>query len=65
MKWIDVIAAVLLVIGGLNWGIIAVAGSNIIEALFGTGLITNVIYGLVGLSAIWQAIQWKQIQQRW
>lgn len=65
VKWIDIIAAILLVAGGLNWGIIGVAGTNIIESLFGVGAITTTIYILVGLAAIWQAIQWKQIQRRW
>lgn len=64
LKWIDVIAAILLIAGGLNWGILAVAGTNIIESLFGSGIITTTIYTLIGLAAIWQAVQWKQIQQR-
>jgi uncharacterized membrane protein YuzA (DUF378 family) len=51
MKAIHMVAFILLVIGGLNW--LAVAfGLNVIEAVFGTGAITMVIYILVGLAAL-------------
>ncbi len=64
MKWVDLLAIILLIVGGLNWGIIAITGTNIVEALFGHGLPTEIIYGLVGLAAIWIAVQWKQIHHR-
>ena len=35
MKTFDVIAAVLLVIGGLNWGLVAVAHFDLVAAIFG------------------------------
>jgi uncharacterized membrane protein YuzA (DUF378 family) len=57
MKVIHVIAFVLLVIGGLNWLLIAFnPGWNIVQDIFGIGLISNVIYFLVGLSAVYLAI---------
>jgi uncharacterized surface protein with fasciclin (FAS1) repeats/uncharacterized membrane protein YuzA (DUF378 family) len=66
MKKVDVLAAVLLVVGGLNWGLIAVGGPDIVAALLGQGsALSRVVYGLVGLSAIWQAVQWRGIQRRW
>jgi uncharacterized surface protein with fasciclin (FAS1) repeats/uncharacterized membrane protein YuzA (DUF378 family) len=66
MKKLDIIAAVLLVVGGLNWGMIAVGGPDLVAALFGAGSgLSRVVYGLVGLSAVWQALQWKGIQRRW
>lgn len=65
MKTVDVIAAILLVIGGLNWGL-QVFDINVVSQLFGEGTtITKAIYGLVGISAIWQIFQWKAIQDRW
>ena len=66
MKKLDVVAAVLLVIGGLAWGIIGLGGPNIVATLFGeaSGL-SLAVYLLVGLSAVWQALQWKAIQNRW
>jgi hypothetical protein len=66
MKTIDVIVAVLLVIGGLNWGLVGVADFNLVAALFGEGTtMSRIIYSLVGLSAVYQAIQVKGIQHRW
>jgi len=66
MKRLDVVAAVLLVVGGLNWGTIAVGGPDLVATLFGAGSgLSRVVYGLVGLSAVWQALQWKGIQRRW
>ncbi|MEO8636762.1 MAG: fasciclin domain-containing protein [Gemmatimonadales bacterium] len=66
MKKLDVLAAILLVVGGLNWGVIAVGGPDLVAALFGSGsALSRLVYGLVGLSAIWQALQWKAIQHRW
>lgn len=66
MKLIDVIAAILLVIGGLNWGLTGIFGFNLVEFIFGSfPIITKIIYGLVGLSALWQIFQWKEIQHRW
>ncbi len=66
MKKLDILAAVLLVVGGLNWGVIALGGPDLVAALLGAGSpLSRVVYGLVGLSAVWQALQWKAIQHRW
>ena len=35
MKKFDVVAAVLLVVGGLNWGLVGVAGFDLVATLFG------------------------------
>jgi uncharacterized membrane protein YuzA (DUF378 family) len=65
MKAIDVIAAILLIIGGLNWGLVGVFDWNLVSAIFGAGsVIARIIYILVGLSAIWQIIFWKGSHMR-
>ena len=58
MKKIDGVAATLVLIGGLNWGLVAVAKFDLVAALFGlefgeTNAATRVVYGLVGLSAVY------------
>ena len=58
MKVLHMIAFTLLVIGGLNWGLTAFH-FNLVEKIFGTGSITMVIYILVGLSAILEAVTHK------
>jgi uncharacterized protein len=65
LKYLDVIAAVLLVIGGLNWGLVGVANFNLVDFLFGGTFIDTLVYSLVGLSAIWQIFNIKGIQCRW
>lgn len=66
MRTLDVVAAVLLVIGGLNWGLVGVAGFDLVAALFGPlTVLSRTVYLLVGLSALYQAAQWKAIQRRW
>ena len=66
MKKLDVVAAVLLVIGGLNWGLVGVAGVDAVAALFGEmSALSRAVYALVGVAAVYQALQWRGIQHRW
>ena len=66
MKKMDVIAAVLLVVGGLNWGLVGAAGIDLVATLFGVMTpLTRVVYVLVGLAGLYQAMQWQGIQRRW
>lgn len=66
MKILDVIAAILLVIGGLNWGLVGVANFNLVDAIFGNMvMLTRLVYIIVGLAALYQIFQWKAIQKRW
>ncbi len=70
MKKIDVIAAILLVIGGLNWALVGAARFDLVATIFGmrfgeTSAISSTVYLLVGLSAVYQALSWKAIQRRW
>ena len=66
MRTLDILAAVLLVVGGLNWGLVAVADFDLVAALFGPGtFLARVVYGLVGLSALYQMASVRMIQRRW
>jgi uncharacterized protein len=66
MKKLDVAAAVLLVVGGLNWGVVGVTGSDLVGTIFGNlSPVSRGIYLLVGVAALYQAVQWKAIQHRW
>ncbi len=60
MKCIGFLATLLLIIGGLNWGLVGLADYNAVTALFGTmPMVQKVIYGLVGLSAIYKLLMFK------
>ncbi len=54
MKVIDKIALVLIIIGALNWGLIALFEFDLVAAIFGEMTIwSRIVYGLVGLSGLW------------
>lgn len=62
---LDVITMVLLIIGGLNWGLVGLFGFNLVASLFGTmSLLSRIIYVLVGISALYQIVQWGAMQRR-
>jgi uncharacterized membrane protein YuzA (DUF378 family) len=70
MKFIDVAAAVLVVVGAFNWGLVGVARVDLVAALFGLSFgevsgLTAVVYALVGLTGFYQAAFWKRVQGRW
>lgn len=52
---LDKIALTLLVIGGINWGSIGIFQFDLVAWICGgqTGIISRIIYTIVGLSAIW------------
>ena len=52
---IDRIALVLSIIGGLNWGLVGIFRFDLVAFIFGgqTGIVSRIIYILVGLSAVW------------
>ena len=48
------LVAVLLIIGGLNWGLVGLLDINLVTMLFGDmTLLARVVYALVGLSALY------------
>lgn len=66
MKTLDIIASVLLVIGGLNLGLIGFFGFDLIGMIFSqVYIITRIIYAVIGISALYYIFQCKQMQRRW
>lgn len=58
MKKLDLLAATLVLIGGLNWGFVAVAKFDLVAWIFGmdfgeTNAASRIVYGLVGLAAVY------------
>jgi uncharacterized membrane protein YuzA (DUF378 family) len=53
MKTVDVIAAVLVVVGALNWGIAGAAHTDLVALLFGaSSILSSVVYVVVGLAVL-------------
>jgi uncharacterized membrane protein YuzA (DUF378 family) len=58
MKKLDLLAATLLIVGGLNWGLVALAEFDLVAWIFGeefgaTNAASRIVYGLVGLAAVY------------
>ena len=70
MKKLDILAGVLVVVGALNWGLVAVAEFDLVATLFGldfgeTNAATRIVYGLVGAAAVYEIVSWQAIRRRW
>ena len=58
MKPLSIVAGTLVVIGGLNWGLVALAQFDLVAWVVGlefgeTNALSRIVYGLVGVSAIY------------
>lgn len=58
MKALNIPTLVLLIVGGINWGLVGVAQFDLVAALFGgqDAMLSRVVYTLVGVSALWQIV---------
>ena len=55
MKALNIVTLILIIIGGINWGLIGLFDWNLVHALFAFSLILEkIVYIVVGLSGLWQ-----------
>jgi uncharacterized protein len=52
LKRFEPLALLLMIVGALNWGILGLTDTNVVAEIFGTGIVTDVIYVLVGLAGL-------------
>jgi uncharacterized protein len=65
MKGLNLLAIILLVVGGLNWGLVGTTGFDLVRAIFGDMTpLSRIVYTLVGLAAIYQLVTWRTAQSR-
>lgn len=70
MKSLDILAIILLIVGGLNWGLVAVANFDLVAMITGAGgfgeknSLGVVVYALVGAAAVYLALAWKGMHRR-
>lgn len=58
MKIVNITALVLIIIGGINWGLVGFLDYNLVDTIFGVGsTMARSIYTLVGLAAIYVLIE--------
>ena len=70
MKALNALAGALLIVGGLNWGLVAIADFDLVAALVGlefgeTNAVSRLVYGLVGAAGVYQIAQQQAIRRRW
>ncbi len=55
MKFLDRIALVLLIVGGINWGLVGIFGFDLVAYLFGgsAAIMSRIIYTVVAICAVW------------
>lgn len=58
MRYLNAIALLLVIVGGVNWLLVGIAGFDLVAALVGlsfgqTNALSSIVYILVGLSALW------------
>lgn len=62
---LDWIALILIVIGGLNWGLVGAFSFDLVAAIFGDmSVIARIVYILVGLSALYTIFILGKLQKK-
>lgn len=57
MRVLNTVTLVLLIVGGLNWGLVGLLNFDLVAAIFGEmSPLSRIVYSLVGLSALWQLV---------
>ncbi len=64
MKALGIITIALIVIGGLNWGLVGFLKFDLVAAVFGEmSSVARLVYALVGISAIYQLLRIKNVAE--
>jgi uncharacterized membrane protein YuzA (DUF378 family) len=70
MKSIDTIAAILVIVGALNWGLVALFNFDLVATITGAGpfgsknALGAIVYTLVAAAAIYQLVFWSAVRRR-
>ena len=67
MKTLNIVTLVLVIVGGINWGLVGALQFDLVAAIFGgqDALLARLVYVLVGLSALYLAVAIGPILRRW
>ena len=67
MRKLNALAAILTIVGGLNWGLVGLFKFDLVAAVFGgmqfgeVNVASRIVYALVGLSALYLASQLRTL----
>jgi uncharacterized protein len=64
MNALKIVALVLVIVGGLNWGLVGLLNFDLVATIFGAmSMLSRIVYTLVGLSALYLLIIIKKLLQ--
>lgn len=64
LNWLDITALVLVIVGGLNWGLVGLFDYDLVAQLLGAVPVAQaIVYDLVGLAAIYLAVITPRLQR--
>ena len=65
MRTLDILTVVLVIVGGLNWGLVGLFGFDLVATLFGDmSVASRAVYVLVGLAAAVRALTFRALRDR-
>lgn len=65
MKPIDKVSMALLMVGGLNWGIVGLFNNDLVGEIFGYGsTLADIIYIVIGAAAVYSVFSMVQMMQK-
>ena len=63
MKIIQTVAMILIIVGGLNWGLVGFFNFDLVATIFGEmTTVSRIVYALVGLSAVFTVIKLPSVK---
>ena len=66
LRSLDVVTFGLLIVGGLNWGLMGFFGFDLVATIFGEiSFMSRAVYGLVGIAALYELSQAAFLRERW
>jgi len=65
MKGLNLLAVTLLIVGGINWGLVGTTGFDLVRAIFGEmTMLSRAVYTLVGVASVYQLATFRSLQSR-
>jgi uncharacterized protein len=65
-KTLNIVTAALIIVGGINWGLVGLFSFNLVGSLFGgLTILSRITYVLVGLSALYQVVMFRSVSSCW
>ena len=64
MKALNLITLIIIIVGGINWGLVGLFDWNLVSAIFSfSPILLKIVYIIVGLSGLWQIWPLSQSMQ--